>query len=39
MHPVHRRPSLSDPTPWSVGVALAWAAMACGLAIASVLFV
>jgi hypothetical protein len=36
MHSARRGPSLTDPTPWSVGVALACAIAACGLAIASV---
>jgi hypothetical protein len=34
-----RNPSLSDSSPWSVGAALAWAAVACGLALAGALFV
>jgi hypothetical protein len=39
MQRARTRPSLTDPTPWSVSLALAWAAVACGLALASVLFV
>jgi hypothetical protein len=36
MPPVRRAPSLADRTSWSVSVALACAAAACGLAIVSV---
>jgi hypothetical protein len=39
MHRSHRGPSLTDPTPWSMSAALAWAATACGLALAGFLFV